>query len=83
MANEIRRINGTLTSMRSINGTIGSQGRVGGSLNRATVEYRTTDYNDLDNRPSIEGVVLEGDKTFEELNLQCLTNQELEAMLTL
>ena len=43
----------------------------------------STDYNVLSNRPKIEGVLLEGDKTFEELNLQSLTNQELEAMLVL
>lgn len=41
MANEIRRINGTLSVVRRINGTIGSQGRVGGSINRATREYAT------------------------------------------
>lgn len=41
MANEIRRINGSLTVVRRINGTIGSQGRVGGSINRATREYAT------------------------------------------
>lgn len=43
----------------------------------------SSDYNRLSNRPKIEGVLLEGDKTFEELNLQSLTNQELEAMLVL
>lgn len=44
---------------------------------------QSSDYNVLSNRPKIEGVLLEGDKTFEELNLQRLTNQELEAMLVL
>lgn len=39
MANEIRRVGGSLTVVRRINGTIGSQGRVGGSINRATTEY--------------------------------------------
>lgn len=41
MANEIRRINGSLSVVRKINGTIGSQGRIGGSINRATREYTT------------------------------------------
>lgn len=40
-------------------------------------------YEDLKDKPRIEGVELIGDKTFEELNLQSLTNTELEAMLTL
>ena len=48
---------------------------VGGS---ATVSM---DYNRLKNKPMIEGVVLEGDKTFEELHLNVLTNEELEAIL--
>lgn len=42
-----------------------------------------TDYNLLYNKPQIEGVELVGDKSFEELNLQRLTNTELEEMLTL
>lgn len=36
----------------------------------------TTDYNELDNKPSIEGVTLQGDKTLEELGIQ--NCQELE-----
>ena len=49
----------------------------------STTVVSVNDYNDLRNKPSIEGVTLEGDKTFEELNLQSLTNTELENMLTL
>lgn len=37
----------------------------------------TRDYNDLINKPSIEGVTLEGDKTFEELTLESLNNIEI------
>ena len=40
-------------------------------------------YFDLENKPSIEGIILEGDKTFEELNLQGITNSELENILRL
>lgn len=43
----------------------------------------TKDYNRLINKPKIEGVTLEGDKTYEELNLRGLTNSELEAILHL
>lgn len=49
----------------------------------ATTVVSVNDYNDLRNKPSIEGVELIGDKSFEELNLQRLTNTELENMLTL
>lgn len=40
-------------------------------------------YNDLTDKPKIEGVSLEGDKTYEQLNLQRITNSELETILTL
>ena len=34
-----------------------------------------------DNKPTIEGVVLEGDKTFEDLNLVPLSNADLARIL--
>jgi hypothetical protein len=39
------------------------------------------DYNKIYNKPKIEGVTLEGDKSFEDLNLMPLTNAELAAIL--
>ena len=39
------------------------------------------DYNDLINKPQIEGVTLIGNKMFPELNLDVLSNLELEALL--
>lgn len=42
-----------------------------------------TSYNDLTDKPSIEGVTLIGDKTHEDLNLQRITNTEIEDLLTL
>lgn len=47
------------------------------------VIVHSSDYNVLSNRPKIEDVTLEGDKSFEDLGLSSLTNTELEAMLTL
>lgn len=41
------------------------------------------DYNMLANKPSIEGVPLVGDQTFEQLRLTPLTNMEIEALLNL
>lgn len=38
----------------------------------------TTNYNDLTNKPKIEGVTLSGDKTFPNLNLDVLTNSEIQ-----
>lgn len=55
----------------------------------ATIIYRqgggggsgvTTNYNDLTNKPQIEGVTLQGDKMFPELNLDALTNTEIQSI---
>ena len=40
----------------------------------------TSDYNALTNKPSIEGVTLTGDKSFPQLNLDILTNTEIESI---
>ncbi len=41
----------------------------------------TNDYNDLANKPTIEAVTVEGDKTFSDYNMVGLTNSEIESML--
>ncbi len=50
-------------------------------MNEVTETGGTKNYNDLNNKPKIEGVELIGDKTFEELNLSSLTNTEIEDLL--
>lgn len=40
----------------------------------------TRDYEELDNKPRIEGVELIGDKTYEELNLNRISNAEIEEL---
>ena len=39
------------------------------------------DYNQLKNRPKIEGVTLVGDKTFEELGLLEMSNSEIQDII--
>ena len=41
----------------------------------------SSDYEDLSNKPSIEDVVLMGNKSFSDLGLEALTNEEIEALL--
>ena len=41
----------------------------------------TLDYDDLDNKPKINDVELKGNKTFENLGINTITNIELEEML--
>lgn len=43
----------------------------------------TYDYEELDNKPSIEGVPLVGDQTFASLTMTRITNSELEDILNL
>ncbi len=42
-----------------------------------------SDYNLLNNRPQINSVTLEGDKSFDDLGLEGISNLELENILTL
>jgi hypothetical protein len=46
-------------------------------------EVVSRDYALLENKPSIEGVPLVGNKTFPQLNMKSLTNSEIENLLTL
>lgn len=41
----------------------------------------TSDYDDLENKPQIMGVTLEGNKTFTQLNLEAITNAEIDAIV--
>lgn len=41
----------------------------------------TTNYNLLTNLPQINGVTLKGDKSFDDLGMQPLTNEQMNALL--
>lgn len=47
-----------------------------------TIPPLSTDYATLNNKPSVEGVTLVGNKTFPQLGLESITNTELENLLT-
>lgn len=47
------------------------------------VNIGTKNYKELDNKPSIEGVQLVDNKTFEDLGATGLTNLEIENLLNL
>lgn len=40
-----------------------------------------SDYRDLSNKPKINGVILEGDKSNEDLLIEAIPNEEIEALL--
>lgn len=66
-------LGGNVVGMRGLKGEKGDKGDKG--------DAGTTDYLDLENKPQIEGVTLEGDLSFGELNLVSLTNEEIEELL--
>lgn len=67
---------------REFEASFNSNGAFNADFSRRTVtEIR--DYERLDHLPQIEGVTLIGNKTFPQLNLRSLTNQEIEQLLTL
>lgn len=41
----------------------------------------TTNYNALTNKPSIEDVVLVGNKTFKQLGLEAMTEQDIDDLI--
>lgn len=41
----------------------------------------TRDYEDLDHKPSIEGVTLTGDRSFRQLGLDILTEAEIDRII--
>lgn len=74
-------LSGTLSPKQSMTGSFSPKNkRLKGSITKA-VHVVTNDYDDLINKPMIEGNVLENDKTYEELGLNRITNSELEDIL--
>ena len=51
-------------------------------INRTEVN-NVADYDLLNNKPQINSVTLQGDKSFEELGLEGISNIELEHILTI
>lgn len=46
------------------------------------LENYVVDYNDVENKPQIEGVTLVGNKGYVDLNLIRITNSQIEEILT-
>lgn len=90
ITNQNAQINGQITEGQSkIVGSLCQQTqRINGNLNSQDIKIKGSvkqtsiiNYNNLYNKPAIEGVVLEGNKTFEELNLVPLSNADLAQIL--
>lgn len=74
------KISGNVSGTRSISGNVAGRGNISGAVSQA---LRPTDYNQLTNKPKIEGHVLIGDQTFAQLGMDTLSVQEIEKILYL
>lgn len=71
--NTEQQISGGLKGSRKLNGELDRNYRGGGGGN--------DDYNPLRNKPSINGVTLKGDKTFEELGREDIRNVRIKEII--
>lgn len=69
-------------SAATMSGSLNSDTGMSGSLNMAERVYEK-DYEKLINRPSINGVELIKDKSFEELGVSPMTNSEILEIIKL
>lgn len=67
-------ITGVIESNFDISGTLNKPADISGGLDYGTVEIITKDYNEVLNKPQINGVELIGNKSSEDLDL--LDNRE-------
>ena len=77
----INEANGVLTGVISTTKLLGGQVVGMRGLRGEKGDAGTTVYSELSDKPSIEDVVLVGNKTFPELGLVWLNNTEIEEML--
>lgn len=57
------------------------EAQLDGIGNESIVVRNVTSYNSLDDKPSINEVTLIGDKSFEDLGAETLTNLEIESII--
>lgn len=78
---EVGKLNGTLNATENLSGNLATQETLTGTLGIPNVVGQTN-YERLNNKPSIESVTLTGDKTFGELGLSPIDADELIEILT-
>ena len=76
-------ITGTLTNQNTLMGNISNRSSsVSGSVSNRGIVNGTKNYEELDNKPSIETVTLIGDKTFAQLGLSALSADDILEIIT-
>lgn len=72
----MNNIDGVLTPKQNLTGTVEGVSNIDGNVSIPT-NVGTSDYNKLKNLPSVENIELRGNKNFEELGLEEVTNQDI------
>lgn len=76
---DIGTLEGSLSSGQKLTGILSGENEISGG--KLSTDITRHSYNDLVDKPSINAVTLEGDKSFEELGLAGLTNQEIDKII--
>lgn len=77
----VGEISGELQTVQEIGGELSPVRNVSGELSVPKERVVAEDYERLRNKPSIEGNVLIGDKTFQQLGLNEITPQEIDEII--
>ena len=80
--NDYTELDGNLSFDDEMGGALSFGEGLAGSMDVGGITVTcNTDYNALENKPSIEGHVLEGDSTIQQIGVGTLTVQEIEKIL--
>ena len=80
--NDYTELEGKLEFGDEMSGGVSFEGELRGDMDVGGVTVIcNTDYEALNNKPSIEGHVLEGDSTIQQIGVGTLTVQEIEKIL--
>lgn len=79
--NDVTELHGSLSFGESLHGSLSFGGSLRGSLGFDGISVvENTDYEQLENKPSIEGVELVGDRTLGEFGERPLSNVEIKTV---
>lgn len=77
----MNEIKGKVSKQQTISGQIGGTKSISTSVKVLDKTLYTDNYNVMTHKPAINGITLEGDKSFEELGEHTLTNSELKDLV--
>lgn len=71
-------LTGKLSGVGGVSASLSAKGNLSGRM--STPRGGTYDYEELENKPKINGVTLIGDRSFEDLGEDTMTNREIVAI---